>query len=57
MDFITGLPVSDGFDANMVVERKFSKRAKYIATYTNATAEDATVLFSDRVVSVNGPLG
>ncbi|KAF0683152.1 hypothetical protein As57867_024696, partial [Aphanomyces stellatus] len=38
MDFITGLPVSDGYDSILVVVCKLSKRPKYIPTHTTVTA-------------------
>lgn len=40
MDFITGLPVSQGYDAIMVVVDLLNKRAKYAPTHTTATAAD-----------------
>ncbi|KAH9090706.1 hypothetical protein LEN26_018860 [Aphanomyces euteiches] len=55
MDFITGLPVSDGYDSIMTIVCKLSKRPKYIRTHTTVTAEDVAVLFFDNVVSIHGP--
>ncbi|GMF43882.1 unnamed protein product [Phytophthora fragariaefolia] len=49
-DFITHLPVSDGFDAIMVVVDKLSKRPVYIPTHTTATAEDTAKLFFNSVI-------
>ncbi|GMF14672.1 unnamed protein product [Phytophthora lilii] len=49
-DFITHLPVSDGFDAIMVVVDKLSKRPVYIPTHTTATAEDTAKLFFNNVI-------
>ncbi|GMF28719.1 unnamed protein product [Phytophthora fragariaefolia] len=44
-DFITHLPVSDGFDAIIVVVDKLFKRPVYIPMHTTATAEDTAKLF------------
>jgi transposase InsO family protein len=54
MDFITGLPVSDGFDAIFVAVDKLSKRAKYAPTYTTADAQDTAKVFFDAVVRHHG---
>jgi transposase InsO family protein len=54
MDFVTGLPVSDGYDAIMTIVDKLSKRPKYAPTHTNATAEDTARLFFDHVVRHHG---
>lgn len=53
-DFITHLPVSDGFDAIMVVVDKLSKRPVYIPTHTTATAEDTAKLFFNNVIRYYG---
>ncbi|OWZ12426.1 polyprotein [Phytophthora megakarya] len=53
-DFITRLPVSDGFDAIMVVVDKLSKRPVYIPTYTTATAEDIAKVFFNNVIRYYG---
>ncbi|KAG2887218.1 hypothetical protein PC119_g19808 [Phytophthora cactorum] len=53
-DFITHLPVSDGFDAIMVVDDKLSKRPVYIPTHTTATAEDTAKLFFNNVIRYYG---
>ncbi|GMF52309.1 unnamed protein product [Phytophthora fragariaefolia] len=49
-DFITHLPVSDGFDSIMEVVDKLSKRPFYIPTHTTATAEDIAKLFFNHVI-------
>ena len=54
MDFIVGLPESDGFDAIMTVVDKLSKRAKYAATFTTAEAPEIARLFFDTVVHHHG---
>lgn len=50
MDFITGLPVSEGFDAIMTVVDKLSKRPKYTAMKTTDDAELVAHLFFDSVL-------
>ncbi|GMF36993.1 unnamed protein product [Phytophthora fragariaefolia] len=54
MDFITGLPVSEGFDAILVAVDKLSKRAKYAPTYSTADAKDTAKVFFDAVVRHHG---
>ncbi|GMF25830.1 unnamed protein product [Phytophthora fragariaefolia] len=49
-DFITHLPVSDGFNAIMIVVDKLSKRPVYIPTHTTATAENTAKLFFNSVI-------
>ncbi|GMF14584.1 unnamed protein product [Phytophthora lilii] len=53
-DFITHLPVSDKFDAIIVVVDKLSKRPVYIPTHTTATAEDTAKLFFNYVIRYYG---
>ncbi|KAF1316912.1 hypothetical protein FI667_g15122, partial [Globisporangium splendens] len=54
MDFITGLPVSNGFDAIMTVVDKFSKRPKYVAVHTTADAPRTARDFFENVVRHRG---
>ncbi|GMF28947.1 unnamed protein product [Phytophthora fragariaefolia] len=54
MDFITDLPVSEGFDAILVAVDKLSKRAKYAPTYSTADAKDTAKVFFDAVVRHHG---
>ncbi|GMF46067.1 unnamed protein product [Phytophthora fragariaefolia] len=54
MDFITGLPVSGGFDAILVTVDKLTKRAKYAPTYSTADAKDTAKVFFDAVVRHHG---
>ena len=54
MNFITGLPVSSGFDAIMTVVDKLSKRPRYAATHTNVDAPQVAKLFFDVVVRYHG---
>ncbi|OWY91900.1 Retrotransposon protein, partial [Phytophthora megakarya] len=49
MDFITGLPASEGYDAIFVVVDKLSKRPKYAPTYTTADAKDTANIFFEAV--------
>ncbi|KAG6608884.1 Retrotransposon nucleocapsid protein [Phytophthora cinnamomi] len=54
MDFTTGLPVSEGFDAILVAVDKLSKRAKDAPTYSTADAKDTAKVFLDAVVRHHG---
>lgn len=50
IDFIVGLPFSDGFDAIMVVIDKFTRTGIFIPTNSNYTSESAAELFLQHVV-------
>lgn len=54
VDFIGPLPLSDGYDAIMVVVDKLGKRAHFLRTNTTATAEDTADLFMERVWCLHG---
>ncbi|KAF1327685.1 putative retroelement, partial [Globisporangium splendens] len=54
MDFITGLPESNGFDAIFTAVNKLSKRAKYAAVKTTHDAEKIAHAFFDNVVRHHG---
>ncbi|KAF1317106.1 polyprotein, partial [Globisporangium splendens] len=54
MDFITGLPVSEGFDAILVTVDKLSKRPKYHPTHSTADAEATAKVFFEAVVRHHG---
>ena len=54
MDFVTGLPVSDGYDAIMTVVDKLSKRAKYCVVNTTDDAEKTANHFFDCVIRHHG---
>lgn len=54
MDFITGLPISDSFDAIMTVVDKLSKRAKYCATNTTDDAQKTAHHFFNSVIRHHG---
>jgi transposase-like protein len=53
-DWITGLPVSKGYDAIMTVVDKLSKRAKYLPTQSTADAPQTAKLFFNHVVRHHG---
>nr|CCA20400.1 polyprotein putative [Albugo laibachii Nc14] len=54
MDFIAGLPVSEGFGAIFVTVDKLSKRSKYQPTYSTADAEATAKVFSNAVIRHHG---
>jgi hypothetical protein len=54
MDFITGLPESEGHDAILVVVDKLSKRATYTAVHTTDDAARSAQHFFDSVVRIHG---
>ena len=54
MDFITGLPTSDGFNAIWVVVDRLSKMAHYIPCKTDLDAEGLARLFIDNIFRLHG---
>jgi hypothetical protein len=54
MDFITGLPLSDGCDAILNVVDRLSKMAHYIATQTDLDAEGLADLFVTHIFRLHG---
>ena len=54
MDFINGLPVSEGYDATCVIIDKLTKRPIYAQTYKTAVYKDKAKLFFDAVVRHHG---
>ena len=54
LDFVTGLPVSRGKDAILVVVDKLTKYAHFIATTAEVTAEESAALLFKRVVKFFG---
>ncbi|KAF1313198.1 Retrotransposon nucleocapsid protein, partial [Globisporangium splendens] len=54
MDFITGLPLSEGYDAILTVVDKLSKRAKYAPTHAKDGASDVAKVFFDTIVRHHG---
>ncbi|KAF1334823.1 Retroelement pol polyprotein, partial [Globisporangium splendens] len=54
MDFITGLPVSEGFGATFVTVDKLSKRPKYHPTHSTADAEGTAKVFFEAVLRHHG---
>ena len=53
-DFITKLPLAQGYDAILVVCDHFSKMAHFIATMEKTSAEGLTKLFRDYVWKLHG---
>jgi len=53
-DFITRLPLAQGYDAILVVCNCFSKMAHFIATMEKTLAEGLTKLFQDHVWKLHG---
>jgi len=54
IDFITGLPKSNGFNAIMTVTDRLTKMVHIIPTQTDATAKDITKLFVRHVIRHHG---
>jgi len=53
-DFITKLPLAQGYDAILVVCNRFSKMAHFIATTEKTSAEGLAKLFQDQVWRLYG---
>ena len=54
MDFITGLPVSDGHNAILVVVDRFSKMSHFIPCSDTITAKDLSSLFLQNIFRLHG---
>ena len=54
MDFIEGLPLSDGYDTILVIVCHLSKMALFIMTHRDIDAEDLAMLFLVHVFSKHG---
>ena len=54
MDFITGLPESNGFNACLVVVDRLTKMAHFIATNDTVTSEGLAILYRDNVFKHHG---
>jgi len=54
MDFIEGLPLSNGHDAILVIVCRLTKMASFIPTYTDVTSEEMAGLFLINVFSKHG---
>ena len=54
MDLITPLPVSNGYDAVLVVMDRFTKMMKVIPTKSTVTAKQLATQFIDRVLCEHG---
>jgi len=48
-DFITKLPLAQGYDTILVVCDRFSKMAHFIVTIEKTSAEGLTKLFQDHI--------
>jgi len=53
-DFITKLPLAQGYDAILVVCDRFSKMAHFIATTEKTSAEGLAKLFQDHIWKLHG---
>ena len=54
MDFIEGLPLSDGFDTILVIVDRLTKMGLFIPTYRDIDAEDVAMIFLQHVFSKHG---
>jgi RNase H-like domain found in reverse transcriptase/Reverse transcriptase (RNA-dependent DNA polymerase)/Integrase zinc binding domain/Integrase core domain/Aspartyl protease/Chromo (CHRromatin Organisation MOdifier) domain len=54
IDFVTGLPLSNGFDAVLVVVDRLTKRRHLVACHTTCSAHDLAEIFVQRVWSWHG---
>src|SRR5258705_8214543 len=54
LDFITGLPMSNGFDALLVVVDRLSKMAHYIPTTSDVNSKQLAKLFFDNIFRLHG---
>ena len=54
MDFITDLPVCNGFDSVLTIVDRFSKMAHFIPCLKSTTAKDLAELFLARIYSIHG---
>ena len=54
VDFITGLPMSNGFDSIMTITDRLTKMVHLIPTQTTATARDIAKLFIRHVIRLHG---
>jgi len=53
-DFITKLPLAQGYNAILVICDRFSKMAHFVATTGKTLAEELTRLFQDHVWKLHG---
>src|SRR5258705_13962733 len=54
LDLITGLPMSNGFDALLVMVDCLSKMAHYIPTTSDINSEQIAKLFFDNIFRLHG---
>ena len=53
-DFITKLPLAQGYDAILVICDRFSKMAHFIATTEKTSVEGLAKLFQDHIWKLHG---
>jgi len=54
MDFITGLPISNGFNSILVVVDRFSKMSHFIPCCDTITAKELSLLFLQNIFRLHG---
>ena len=54
MDFITGLPTSNYFNAILVVVDRLTKMAHFVPTTDTVTAEGLATLYRDHIWGLHG---
>jgi len=54
MDFITGLPWSDGHDSILIVVDRLSKMRHFVACQSTCTAQDLAALFINHIFRLHG---
>ncbi|KAI0994621.1 hypothetical protein K3495_g13560 [Podosphaera aphanis] len=54
MDFVTGLPLSEGYDAIMVVVDRLTKMRHLIPCHTTVNSKDVAILYLNNVWKIHG---
>ena len=54
MDFVTGLPWSDGFDSILVIVDRLTKMSHFIPCRSDCSARDLADLFIDKIFRLHG---